>query len=164
MRETPIGPEENALELGARLAVMGAALLVETLRGWEAGTIVPRPQENALATLAPILKKEDGRIDWTLPARQIDCRIRGFQPWPGGYTTFRGQGFHIAQARVWSHTIDVPPGRIFDRNGALLVSCGQTTALELIEVQLEGRKKMAAGVFKNGQRLVEYEVLGENQL
>ena len=83
--ETEVGPEENAIELGARLAAAGAELLVETLRGLESGTIHPVPQDNAQATLAPIIKKEDGHIDWNRPAREIVNRSRGFVPWPGTY-------------------------------------------------------------------------------
>lgn len=159
-RDTPIGPEENAIELGTRLAVMGADLLVETLTGLQDGSISPRPQNNSEATLAPLLKKEDGRVDWTRPAREIHCRIRGFQPWPGGYTNFRGQSLHVIQSRVHAGSTQQPPGRIWREGNAALVSCG-TDALELIEVQLEGRKKIPAVAFVNGQRLVQYEVLEE---
>ena len=98
--ETPIGPDETAPELSARLAEAGADLLVETLAGLCAGTIQPRPQDNSLATYAPILKKEDGRIDWSNPAQQIHDLIRGFQPWPGAQTSFRGQSLHLWRSRL----------------------------------------------------------------
>ncbi|MCC6392410.1 MAG: methionyl-tRNA formyltransferase [Bryobacterales bacterium] len=163
-RETEIGPEENAVELGGRLAVMGAELLVETLDGLERGVITPVPQNNAEATHAPILKKEDGLIHWNLPARQIHCRIRGFQPWPGGYTTFRGQILHVWQARVAEEVLDQPPGTAVPMGGKLLVACGENSTLELLELQLEGRKKIPAQAFLNGQRLVEYEFLGEMKI
>ena len=88
--ETEIGPEENAIELGRRLAVMGAELLVETLEGLRAGTIVPEKQDDAQATLAPLLKKEDGAIDWTDTAQAIHNRVRGLQPWPGAQTQLSG--------------------------------------------------------------------------
>ena len=91
--ETDIGPEENAVELGQRLAAAGADLLVRTLA--ELSTIRPEPQDDSQATYAPILKKEDGKIDWQLPAREILNRIRGFEPWPGGYGFLRGQRFQI---------------------------------------------------------------------
>src|SRR6185503_18860517 len=91
VREVGIGPEETASELSPRLAAMGAGLLTETLRGLEAGTIAPRKQDNAAATYAPILKKEDGRVDWTHSARAISNQVRGFDPWPGAFTTFRGE-------------------------------------------------------------------------
>src|SRR5450759_3983120 len=93
--ETEIGPEENAVELGARLAAMGADLLVETLAGLLAGRIVPEKQDDAQATLAPLLKKEDGAIDWAQPAKAIHNRVRGLQPWPGAQTSFRGAPLHV---------------------------------------------------------------------
>ncbi len=97
--ETEIGAEENAIELGRRLAGMGADLLVETLRGLQAGTVVAEKQDPALATYAPLLKKEDGLIDWSQPAAAIHNRVRGLQPWPGAYTTARGHLLHIWKAR-----------------------------------------------------------------
>jgi methionyl-tRNA formyltransferase len=159
-RETAIGPEENAVELGRRLSVMGAELLVETLDGLRQGTIAPQPQDAAQATYAPILKKEDGWIDWTLPALAIHCRIRGFQPWPGCHTTFRGQGFHIWVARVSPESVPLPPGSLFLRNRQLIAACGHGSALELIEVQMEGRKRMPVAALLNGLRLHSPETLG----
>src|ERR1019366_2968872 len=100
--EIEIGPDENAVELGARLAAVGADLLVETLAGLAAGTIVPEQQDSSQATYARLLKKEDGMVDWSLPAQAIHNRVRGLQPWPGAYTTFRGQTLHIWKARVIS--------------------------------------------------------------
>ncbi|MDP9115116.1 MAG: methionyl-tRNA formyltransferase, partial [Acidobacteriota bacterium] len=96
--ETAIGPEENAVELGRRLAIAGAELLVRTLAGL--ATIKPEPQDDSAATYAPILKKEDGKIDWQLSAREILNRIRGFEPWPGGYGFLRGQRLQIWHAAV----------------------------------------------------------------
>src|SRR6202041_2565073 len=111
--DTPIGPEETAVELSVRLAEAGADLLVHTLAGLCTGTIQPQPQDNSLATFAPILKKEDGRIDWGNPARQIHDLIRGFQPWPGAHTEFRGQSLHLWRSRlVPQKTIDLPPGAL----------------------------------------------------
>ncbi len=161
MRETDIGPEETSVELGNRLASMGAELLVETLDGVARGAITPRPQNNAEATYAPLLKKEDGRIDWQRPAAEIHRRIRGFQPWPGCYSLFRGQGFHIWQARVVAEAVSAPPGRMVVDGGRLRIACGGGTAIEALEVQLEGRKRIQASAFLNGQRLLEYEDLGE---
>ncbi len=106
--ETEIGPEETAVELSPRLARMGADLLVETLLRIEDGTIVPQPQDSAQATLAPMLKKEDGLIDWTRPAWEIHNRIRGFLPWPGCYTRFRGQQLQIWRARVGGEAKGAP--------------------------------------------------------
>jgi methionyl-tRNA formyltransferase len=152
---TPIGPEETAVELGERLSRMGAQLLIDTLDH----NPTPVPQNNAEATLAPILKKEDGLIDWNRPAQRIHDQIRGLQPWPGGHTTFRGSTFNIWKARVGSAHLS--PGE-FSRNGA--VGCGDGTALELLEVQQEGRKRMDAKTFLNGLRLTDNEILGATQL
>src|ERR1022692_4830970 len=93
--ETEIGPDENAVELGARLAAMGADLLVETLDGLRTGRIVAEKQDHAQATLAPLLKKEDGAINWSQPAQTIHNRVRGLQPWPGAQTGFRGVPLHV---------------------------------------------------------------------
>jgi methionyl-tRNA formyltransferase len=156
--ETPIGLDETAPELSARLAEAGADLLVRTLAELCAGGIHPRPQENSLATYAPILTKEDGRIDWSNPAQQIHDLIRGFQPWPGAHTSFRGQSLHLWRSRlvpaqmVHQSTRDLPPGALLQKHGVFAVG-GDGAVLELLEVQLEGRKKMPAEVFANGQRI-----------
>jgi len=155
--ETEIGAEENAIELGRRLAAMGADLLVETLRGLEAGTIVPEKQDSALATYAPLLKKEDGLIAWNQPAAAIHNRVRGLQPWPGAYTALRGSLLHIWKARPAAGS--GTPGRIVSLR-PLTVACGDG-ALELVEVQMEGRKRMPATDFANGHRLAENDLLGE---
>ena len=158
--ETEIAPGENAIDLGRRLSVMGADLLVETLAGLSAGAIVPRKQDPAQATYAPLLKKEDGLIDWNQPAPSIHNRVRGLQPWPGAYTTFRGQTLHIWQSQVGQALPPAnPPGRIVTHK-PLLIACADAP-LELLEVQLEGRKRMSAADFANGQRLSENEILGE---
>ena len=118
--ETPIGPDETAPELSARLAEAGADLLVRTLAGFCAGTIQPRPQDDSLATYAPILKKEDGRIDWSNPAQQIHDLIRGFQPWPGAHTSFRGQSLHLWRSRLVPQTTSEPAARSADTNAGRL--------------------------------------------
>ena len=159
--ETDIGPEETAVELGERLAVMGADLLIATLYGLANGTIVPVKQDPGQATLAPILKKEDGLIDWTKPAGAIHNRVRGLLPWPGGYTSFRGQILHVWKSRV----VEAPsgePGNLLPGK-SLIAACGESTALELLEVQLEGRKRMSGEAFANGQRLSENEILGATE-
>jgi methionyl-tRNA formyltransferase len=157
--ETEIGPEENAIELAARLASMGAELLVETLT--RMGEIVPEKQNEAEATWAPLLKKEDGAIDWTRPAKWVNDRVRGLQPWPGAYTKFRGQTLHIWKARAAEPRPSASgvPGQILS-NRPLTVGTGEG-GLELIEVQLEGRKRISAGDFANGQRILENEELGQ---
>jgi methionyl-tRNA formyltransferase len=158
--ETEIGPDENAVELGKRLAVMGADLLVETLRGLRDGTIRHWKQDPAEATYAPILKKEDGVIDWSQSAQAIHNRVRGLQPWPGAYTTFRGQALHIWRSRP--HAGGAGASGSFAGLKPLRVQCG-AGSLELLEVQMEGRKRMAAADFANGQRLSEHDYLGEPQ-
>ena len=90
-KEIPITPQDTAVTLAPRMAAIGADLMVETLRGLQAGAVHPRPQDHAQATLAPILKKEDGQIDFHLTAEEILNRMRGFQPWPGAYTSFSGK-------------------------------------------------------------------------
>ena len=156
--ETEIGADETAVELGRRLAVMGAGLLVETLDGLARGTITPQPQNPAEATHAPMLKKEDGAIDWSQPAGIIHNRVRGLQPWPGASTTFRRQALLVWRSR--RHSEQGPePGRFVCLKPPL-VSCG-AGSLELVEVQLEGRKRMPAADFINGQRLTDNDRLGE---
>jgi methionyl-tRNA formyltransferase len=158
--ETDIGPEENAVELGQRLSAMGADLLVETLAGLAEGSVVPEKQDPSQATYAPLLKKEDGQIDWTSNARAIHNQVRGLQPWPGAYTGFRGHTLHLWRSRLWEGVPpDSSPGTLV-RLKPPVVSCG-TGCLELLEVQLEGRKRISAADFANGQRLAENEVLGD---
>jgi methionyl-tRNA formyltransferase len=162
--ETGIGPEENAVELGARLAAMGAELLVVTLDGLRAGTIVPEKQDDAQATLAPLLKKEDGAIDWREPAPAIHNRVRGLQPWPGAQTVFRGVPLHVWKTRRVDAAYggEKLPGRFVSLKPPV-VACGEGS-LELLEVQLEGRKRISAADFANGQRLTDNDVLGEPRI
>jgi methionyl-tRNA formyltransferase len=154
--ETEIGPEENALELGERLATAGAQLLVRTL----CENPTPVKQDPTEATLAPILKKEDGIIDWSRPAEKIYNRVRGFLPWPGAYSFFGDRGFHIWKARVAGEPGSGHPGRLRPLKKRLVIDCGADTVLEAIEVQIEGRKRMAAEAFLNGHHLNENETLG----
>lgn len=158
-RRFEIGPEETAPELAARLAAGGAELLIETLRGLERGTIKPQKQNAAEASYAPMLKKEDGRIDWRRSAREIANRVRGFEPWPGAYTTFRGQLLHVRRARIAAGEA-VRPGRLEVREGALLAACGAGW-LEILELQPEGRKRQTAREFINGRQPRSGEILGE---
>jgi methionyl-tRNA formyltransferase len=183
--ETEIAPDETTPELYARLAEAGAPLIVETLRGLASGTITPTPQDSSQATLAPPLKKEDGRIDWSLPAQKIYNRIRGFQPWPGAFTQFRGK-----QCAIWgtpakpnlsvatgatvrtgpaaagpvpttaSQVRQQVPGTISASDANVHVTCGDDTALRVEFVQLEGRNKISAREFANGARLQQDERFG----
>jgi methionyl-tRNA formyltransferase len=143
------GADETAVELSGRLAVAGADLLERTLQ--ELPRITPQPQDDSQATLAPILTKEDGRIEWGRPAREIADRIRGFQPWPGGYTFAGGRKLAIWKARAVDGVMR--PGEVASR---FRVGCGQGL-LEVIEVQPEGKKRMSAAAFLSGHQV---EVLG----
>jgi methionyl-tRNA formyltransferase len=155
--ETEIGRDEDALELGSRLAEAGAELLVETLR------IDPEPvkQDPAEATYAPILKREDGEIDWNWTASKIFNRSRGLLPWPGAFSFFRGQVFHIWKSRVAIDGWSVKPGQMISQKRRLTIACGEGTLLEALEVQVEGRKRISAEAFLNGQHLRNDEMLGE---
>jgi len=156
--ETAIAPDEDAPSLGGRLAAMGARLLVETLDALAEGSVVSEAQDSTQATYAPMLKKESGRIDWTRPAAAIHNQVRGLQPSPGAYTALRGQTLHVRRSRV-AEAGGARPGAVV-RVKPLVVACGEG-ALELIEVQSEGRKRVSAADFANGQRLMENEVLGD---
>jgi len=152
--ETEIGPEETAVQLGARLAVAGADLLVKTLA--ELGDIVPEKQDEAQASYAPILKKEDGRIDWSLSADEIVNRVRGFEPWPGCYGSLRGQRFHVWKAKQAGGSFHEGHLRMLGKK--LYAGC-KGGAIELLEVQLEGKKRMTAAAFLNGFTLNDNEAL-----
>ncbi len=157
-QEIDIAPEETAPELAASMAEAGAPLVLATLRGLVSGNLVPHPQDNEQATYAPLLKKEDGRIDWNLPAQQIYNRMRGFTPWPGAYTSFRGQTCHL-----WAEPFSLQtltggaPGTIFREDTQILIACGHATLLRLLSVKVEGRKQISAVEFANGARLTERE-------
>jgi len=165
-RATLIGDDETAEALEARLARLGGELLVETLAGLETGAVVPRPQDHAQATLAPLIKKEDGLADWRQPAEALARRVRGFHAWPGVYTTLRGRTLRILRARPLGLVDDATlPGAEsgtlvkVDREG-LVVACGPGTALRLDEVQPESRHAMPAAAFAAGARLSVGERLG----
>ena len=159
--EIPIAPDDTAVTLSPKLAELGAALMVETLQRLEAGKLSPTPQDNAGATLAPILKKEDGRIDFSRSAQEIHNRLRGFQPWPGAFTSFRGKALSINSAMPLKPGSGlVPPGRIRVFESRLLIGAGGDTSLEVLELQPEGKKKMSAADFINGYKPKSGEILG----
>jgi methionyl-tRNA formyltransferase len=136
--------------------------MVETLRGLAAETITARPQEDSLATLAPILKKEVGAIDFRRTAGEIVNRLRGFQPWPGAFTTFHGKALTVKAARAGGAIGEaLPAGSLVCDAGRLVVQCGGDTSLEILELQLEGKKRMAASDFIHGYRPKSGERLGE---
>ncbi len=151
-RRTPIGPGETAPELMERLSEIGAGLLGETLARLD--DLTPRPQHDRDATFAPILKKEDGLIDWTRSAIEIERCVRGFQPWPNAYTSFNSRGLTIWRAEPASTVSEAVPGEVIAAHGDnLIVSCGGQTALRLIEVQPESRKRMRVREFISGARM-----------
>jgi methionyl-tRNA formyltransferase len=160
-RELPIAPDDTAETLGPKLAAVGADLMLETLRGLESGQIRPTPQDHSKATLAPILKKEDGRIDFHRTAIEICNRLRGFQPWPGAHTLFRGRHLQVHRARPADQPVELAPGQISTEATRLLAGCGQKTALELIDLQPEGKRRMPARDFVNGYRPQPGEKLGQ---
>ncbi|HXE75707.1 MAG TPA: methionyl-tRNA formyltransferase [Candidatus Xenobia bacterium] len=152
-REVQIGDEDNAVTLAARLAEVGAETMVETLRGIAAGTLAPQPQDNSKASKAPLLKKEHGRLDWSQPARAVFNRIRGLVPWPGAYTSFRGQLVHIWRASLVAPegVAQAPaPGTVLVEKHALYAACGDDGWLGLDELQPANRKRLAATDFING--------------
>ena len=169
-KEMEIGPAETAPELAARMSELGAPLMAETLRGLGAGTIHPRSQNHEQASLAPLLKKEDGRIDWSRPAPEIFNRVRGFAPWPGAYSSFRGQTCHIwgepvsndlEDGRVQDTEANMP-GSLYAKRNDVFARCGGATSLRLLAVKLEGRKQVSAADFANGARLRPGEHFGES--
>jgi methionyl-tRNA formyltransferase len=156
-KELPIAPADTAETLAPRLATIGADLMIETLRGLQAGTIQPRPQDDAQATLAPILKKEDGRMDFQRSATETYNRLRGFQPWPGAFTSFREKNLSVLSAAPVERSI--AQGELLVESDRLFVGCG-AGSLEPLEVQPEGKKRMAARDFIHGYRPRSGERLG----
>jgi len=157
-RELTLTPEDTAETVAPRLAVIGADLMIETLRGLQTGTVHPRPQDDSRSTLAPLLKKEDGLIKFSRPAVEICNRLRGFQPWPGAFTSFRGKNLHVWAARPAATVL--PPGDMKVDGDRLLVGCGEGTSVEILELQPEGKKRMSARDFIHGYHPTTGEKLG----
>jgi methionyl-tRNA formyltransferase len=150
--KTMIGDQETAPELMARLAETGAGLLGETLMRLSA--LAPLAQDDAAASFAPILKKDDGLIDWTMSAKSIEQRVRGFQPWPNAHTSFNSKGFTIWRAEAATSEQTGSPGEVIESGGdSLLVACGDASALRLVEVQPEAKRRMVTRDFLNGTHL-----------
>jgi methionyl-tRNA formyltransferase len=153
-----IGPDETSAALEARLAPLGAALLVETLRRIEAGTVVEEPQDPARATHAPRLTREESPIDWARPAAELHNRVRGLQPWPTAVCAIDGRRLSVLAARPepWpASTAPAEPGTVLDARGdRVVVACGEGTALALLAVQPEGRRVMRVRDYLAGHRLV----------
>ena len=148
-REEPIRDDDTAETLAPRLATMGADLMVETLYGLKNGTVTPKPQDHANATLAPILKREDGIIDFRRTATEIYNRLRGFQPWPGALTTFRGKQLNIWKAKP-GEARGSAEATLAVEGERLLAGCGGNSSLEILELQPEGKKRMATRDFIHG--------------
>jgi methionyl-tRNA formyltransferase len=164
-REISIALEDTAELLGPKLASIGADLMVETLRGLENGQLRAIPQDDSQATLAPILKKEDGRMDFARSAADLFNRLRGFQPWPGAFTSYKGKSLQVHRAQPSQPGLQLPPGQVLVEGTRLLVGCGNpsnaATALELLELQLEGKRRMNAQEFVNGYRPRSGDYLGQ---
>jgi methionyl-tRNA formyltransferase len=164
-RELPIAAEDTSETLGTKLASIGAKLMAETLLGLDRGDILPTPQNDSKATLAPILTKEDGRIGFSRNAQELFNRLRGFQPWPGAFTIFKGKTLRVHRAQPVLAPFELTPAEIAIEGTRLLVGCAKSndtiSALELIEVQLEGKRRMTAQEFINGYRLKSGDRLGQ---
>ena len=152
-RKISIGPEDTGKSLAEKMAPLGAGLLLETLDAWEHGSITPRPQDDSLATKAPIIKKEHARIDWNRRAEEIERRVRAFIPWPVAYAEIEGATVKVHRAEMGTSSKG-PPGAtlVVDKDG-IVVACGSGTALRLVEVQAQGKKRMGAEAFARGQRI-----------
>ena len=159
----PIGPQETGESLYEKLARLGGEMIVKYLPAIEAGDIHPVPQQDSLSTYAPMLKKEMGEIDWTMPAELIEQRMRGMLPWPGAYTTLGGHILKIWGARVQADA-QVPAGTapgtvLYTDKKTICVAAGGGT-LELLEVQAEGKKRMGTDAFLRGTKVSAGDVLG----
>ena len=161
-RETPIGPAENAGELTDRLAVMGAGLLIETIRALEAGTLTRIPQDHAAATYEPKMDKELGRIDWSKSAQEIDWLVRGTTPWPGAFTTLGEQTIKVFELDILDGPASGAPGEIVaaDAKRGLVVSCGDHD-VALAQIQMPGAKRMNAQDYLRGHTMETGVCLGK---
>jgi methionyl-tRNA formyltransferase len=162
-KELAISDEDTSETLAPRLAGIGAGLMIQTMRGLAQSSIRPQPQDHAEATLAPVLKKEDGRIDFSRTGQEIYNRLRGFQPWPGAFTTFRGRGLNINAMRcaVLRTSQGLSPAELLVDDGRLFLGCGRSTVIEVLELQPEGKKRISARDFVHGYRPRVGEKLGE---
>ena len=156
-QEMAIGPEETSPELGARLAEAGARLMSETLRRLMKGELEGRAQNHAQATVAPMLKREDGRIEWARTSTEIYNRMRAFAAWPGAYTEFRGQMCHLVGKAVSNEKSESAAGSLVVRKDGLQVVCGEGSLLEVLSVKQEGRKLVTVAEFLRGARITDGE-------
>ena len=162
-KRVDILPRETAEELGPRLAMLGAELVIETLNGLEAGTLSPRPQPEEGASVTPMLRRTFGKVDWSMPARQLVDRLRAFTPWPGLYTKFRGGRLKI---HGLEEVMRPPAGRetpgtvLWADTAGIVVRCGRGTAARITDLQREGGRRMPADAFLIGERVAQGEKLG----
>jgi methionyl-tRNA formyltransferase len=150
--KTRIGPDESVQHLYDRLAAAGAGLMERTVLGLADGTLEPQPQDDSQASLAPMLKREHGHLDWSLPARTVYNRIRAFDPWPGTITRFRGGMCKILKTRLGSE-YSAPPGTIVTSKATVSAVCGDGVLLEIETIQPENRKAISGVDFANGARI-----------
>jgi methionyl-tRNA formyltransferase len=159
--ELPIAVDDTHVTIAPVLAALGADLMRDTLPLLARGEISPQPQDHSRATLAPILTKHEGTIDFARTAQQIYDRFRGFQPWPGAHTSFRGKQLTLRAARPHQPAqMKLAPGELASNGDALFVGAAAGSVLELLELQLEGKKRMTARDFANGYRPQPGEMLG----
>jgi methionyl-tRNA formyltransferase len=159
-REVAIAPEETAVDLFRKLASVGAELMVETLAGLDAGTLAGQKQDEAQATLAPILTREDGAIDFSRTARQIYDRWRGFEPWPGAHTRLRGKKLIVHRMHVGVED-GIDAGVLRVARDEMAVGCGSGSSVVFDEVQMEGKRRMSATEFLHGFQMRSGERVGD---
>jgi methionyl-tRNA formyltransferase len=159
-KAVPIGQEETAVDVYEGLAAVGADLMVETLCGLADKSLFCQPQDHSFATLAPILTREDGRIDCTRTAQSIYDRWRGFQPWPGAHTTLRGKKLIVHKMHVASHPANGEPGTLIVQGDSIMTVCANGTAVIFDEVQIEGKRRVNAAEFLHGYQIKSGERLG----
>jgi methionyl-tRNA formyltransferase len=162
-REMPLAPDMTSDDVFPRLAEMGADLMMETLRGLETGSITPRKQDDLHASHAPILTRDDGRMDFSRDAMTLYNRWRGFQPWPGAWTTLNGRKLSVHRL-LPTEVMGAPPsqpGDVLVQEGTMFAACGNGTWAELVEVQPEGKRRMTAGEFLRGHAVVTGTRLGQ---
>lgn len=155
VKKVSIGPDDTAEELFETLSGVGAAAMLETIEAVEAGTLHPVRQDNSKAVNVGLLTKQLGEIDWSKPAQQIHNQIRGLYSWPGAYTYWNGTVLKIHKARLSEQSGSKAPGTVVQTKGGLLVACGDGRCVELLEVQLAGKKRMDAMAFLNGSGLAK---------
>lgn len=155
--ETPIGPRDTYLTLGDKLAEAAAPLLLDSMQKWLSGSITPRPQNHNEATFCKILDRENGRVDFTKSANEIYDQFRGLHPWPGIWTTLK-DGRRIKLIKIQTEKRKLPAGQIKIENGRLFVGANKKS-IEILELQVEGKKPMEAKIFINGNKSIDNQIL-----